>query len=195
MRISGDQLGMQGFMHKILYQIMHNRIWGDALSNLLVPQVFTCSSHRFSLYLNFFGVKIYPNRPFVPKICPFSIVAKNFNTFPSMLDTLCGDPCSKLQIETPNITDNFLQARNGISFWAWKNGNLKMGTGCTVQANSVRQTTFTFFCSNFSPINIDIMWKHDIFGRGHQWPCYVTHLILHKISQCIEKVGDRRYAL
>ena len=158
MRLSGDQLGMQGFMHEILYQIMHNRIWGYAFSNLLVLWVFTCSFHRFSLYLNFFGVKIYPDMPFVPKICPLSVVAKKFNTFPFILGKLCGDPCSNLQIETPNITNNFLQTNNGMSFWAWKNENLKMGTGCTVQANSVTQTTLnSFFGSNFSPINIDIM--------------------------------------
>ena len=158
MRISGDRLGTQGFMHEISYRIMHNRIWGYALSNLPVPWVFTCSSHRFPLYLSCFGVKIYPNMPFVPKICPLSIVAKNFNTFPSILGKLCGDPCSNLQIQTPNTTNNFLQTRYGMSFWAWKNGNLKMGTGCTVQANSVRQTTLnSFFRSNFSPININVM--------------------------------------
>ena len=37
MRISGDRLGMWGFMHKISYGIMHNRFWGYALSNLPVP--------------------------------------------------------------------------------------------------------------------------------------------------------------
>ena len=51
-----------------------------------------------SLYLNFLGVKIYPNVPFVLQICLLSIVAKYFNTFPSNLGKPCGDPCSKLQI-------------------------------------------------------------------------------------------------
>ena len=54
-----------------------------------------------SLCLNFFGVKIYPNMPFVPQIYLLSIVAKYFNTFPSNLGKPCGDPCSKLQISEP----------------------------------------------------------------------------------------------
>ena len=35
----------------------------------------------------------------------------------------------------------------------------------------------------------------DIFGRGHGQSRLVTHFVLHKMSQCIEKVGDWRYAL
>jgi hypothetical protein len=81
MRFSGDQLGMRGFMHEMLYWIMHNGFWvmhyqicgftGYLLVHLSVPE--------------FFGAKIYPNMFCVWWIHPLSIVSRLANTFPCQL--------------------------------------------------------------------------------------------------------------
>ena len=184
MRISGNQLGTQGFMHEMSYWIMHNGFWGYALPNLQVPWEFTCPPHCTS---NFWGL----NLPW------YAIFATNtpkasqlFNTFPWQLpNKLTGSfhfswvtcrPSQKLW-QTWRIWGTFLQllwTRSGMTFqepeetgmWRWAQAVLFKEPQC-------KYTVLPSF-----HLTMDWFWNCDIFWQRSLIVTLVTHFFLHRMS-------------
>ena len=142
-----------------------------------------------SVYLKFLGSKS-------TLICSLYIIAKNFNTFlckglpnlqqASILGESCADPCPKLWIWGMDKCLEISQNRHSPTLFKWTQSD-KLLPKLFTAVISLPWILLSSFPRWF--------WKCDFFGRCHKWSRFVTHFILHRMSQCIEKVGDRHYAL
>ena len=136
-------------------------------------------------------------------MCFLCIVAKIFNTFPcqylpnlqqaSILGESCADPCPKLQIWGMDKCLEIPWDGCSPTLFKWTQSDKRL----SILFSVVISLPWMLIPCKYTVLPSFLQWfcTCDNSGRGHWQSRFVTHFVLHKMSQCIEKVGDRRYAL